>query len=161
MAAVEFGTGKTIFILAIVVGCFAVLWPKIFYPMLQASINVPVTMENSQGCCDVIFEKDVNAQRIFSEMCGSVPGLKVGADGKPDPKACREEVLLICGIDIADVIRIDAKASSLFGSAAYRHRIQNLRAYNTSLCLKRNFGLDPSTIGAPRRMRLGPAPPTP
>lgn len=35
----EFGTGKTIFILAIVVGCFAVLWPKIFYPMLLSSIS--------------------------------------------------------------------------------------------------------------------------
>lgn len=37
--ATEFGTGKTIFILAIVVGCFAVLWPKIFYPMLQGSVS--------------------------------------------------------------------------------------------------------------------------
>ncbi|XP_066985824.1 fibrous sheath CABYR-binding protein isoform X11 [Macrobrachium rosenbergii] len=37
----EFGTGKTIFVLAIVVGCFAVLWPKIFYPMLTASVTSP------------------------------------------------------------------------------------------------------------------------
>lgn len=37
----EFGTGKTIFVLAIVVGCFAVLWPKIFYPMLTASVKQP------------------------------------------------------------------------------------------------------------------------
>lgn len=34
-----FGRGKTIFILAIVVGCFGILWPKIFYPMFTASMN--------------------------------------------------------------------------------------------------------------------------
>lgn len=39
----EFGTGKTIFVLAIVVGCFAVLWPKIFYPMLTASVKHPTS----------------------------------------------------------------------------------------------------------------------
>lgn len=27
-------TGKTLFVLAVVLGCFAVLWPKIFYPMM-------------------------------------------------------------------------------------------------------------------------------
>ncbi|XP_069681322.1 resistance to inhibitors of cholinesterase protein 3 isoform X7 [Periplaneta americana] len=47
--AVEFGTGKTIFILAIVVGCFAVLWPKLFYPMLQASVNTRTPIDSSQG----------------------------------------------------------------------------------------------------------------
>lgn len=30
----EFGIKKTILVLAVVVGCFAILWPKIFYPML-------------------------------------------------------------------------------------------------------------------------------
>jgi hypothetical protein len=47
--AVEFGTGKTICILAIVAGCFAVLWPKLFYPMLQASVNTRNPIDNSQG----------------------------------------------------------------------------------------------------------------
>nr|CAD7268640.1 unnamed protein product [Timema shepardi] len=47
--AVEFGTGKTVFILAIVVGCFAVLWPKLFYPMLQASVTTKAPVEVSQG----------------------------------------------------------------------------------------------------------------
>lgn len=36
----EFGTAKTVFILAIVVGCFAILWPKIFYPMLLTSLSM-------------------------------------------------------------------------------------------------------------------------
>lgn len=30
---------KTMFVLVIVVGCFAVLWPKVFYPMLVGSAN--------------------------------------------------------------------------------------------------------------------------
>lgn len=34
-----FSRGKTIFVLAVVVGCFAVLWPKVFYPMFTASIS--------------------------------------------------------------------------------------------------------------------------
>lgn len=42
--ATEFGTGKTIFILAIVFGCFAILWPKIFYPMIQSSVEVKPTI---------------------------------------------------------------------------------------------------------------------
>jgi len=39
MATGDFGRGKTIFVLAVVIGCFAILWPKIFYPMLTASLN--------------------------------------------------------------------------------------------------------------------------
>lgn len=40
MATTEFGTGKSIVVLAIVVGCFAILWPKIFYPMMQAAFSM-------------------------------------------------------------------------------------------------------------------------
>ncbi|XP_076635752.1 RIC3 acetylcholine receptor chaperone isoform X4 [Colletes latitarsis] len=43
----DFGPRKTIFILAIVTGCFAVLWPKIFYPMLTASVTPHQTSDSS------------------------------------------------------------------------------------------------------------------
>lgn len=33
----DLGTGKTVFILVIVVGCFAILCPNVFYPMLFGS----------------------------------------------------------------------------------------------------------------------------
>lgn len=33
----DLGPGKTVFILVIVVGCFAVLCPNVFYPMLFGS----------------------------------------------------------------------------------------------------------------------------
>uniref|UniRef100_A0A1B6CYT3 Resistance to inhibitors of cholinesterase protein 3 N-terminal domain-containing protein n=1 Tax=Clastoptera arizonana TaxID=38151 RepID=A0A1B6CYT3_9HEMI len=46
--ATEFGTGKSVFILAIVLGCFAVLWPKIFYPMLQDTVTVKPNIMSSQ-----------------------------------------------------------------------------------------------------------------
>lgn len=34
MTEPEIGTGKTIFVIAVVLGCFAVLYPKIFYHMM-------------------------------------------------------------------------------------------------------------------------------
>lgn len=40
----DFGSRKTLLILAIVGGCFVVLWPKIFYPMIIGpgnSISLP------------------------------------------------------------------------------------------------------------------------
>lgn len=42
--ASEFSKGKTLVVLAIVIGCFAILWPKIFYPMFQASV-APTTLQ--------------------------------------------------------------------------------------------------------------------
>lgn len=45
----EFGSGKTILIFAIVFGCFAVLWPIVFYPMLQSSLSVKPIISNTPG----------------------------------------------------------------------------------------------------------------
>ena len=59
----ELSTGKTVFILAVVVGCFAVLWPKVFYPMLTASVkNAP--KEGKLGipivfCCSLKYRTSV------------------------------------------------------------------------------------------------------
>lgn len=36
------GPRKTIFVLATVIGCIAILWPKIFYPMMFGASEVPV-----------------------------------------------------------------------------------------------------------------------
>lgn len=49
MANVEFGTGKTVLILTIVAACFAVLWPKIFYPMLISSPSAKTPGDNLNG----------------------------------------------------------------------------------------------------------------
>lgn len=36
------GRRKTIFVLATVVGCIAILWPKIFYPMMFGAAEAPI-----------------------------------------------------------------------------------------------------------------------
>lgn len=36
------GPRKTIFVLATVIGCIAILWPKIFYPMMFGGSEVPI-----------------------------------------------------------------------------------------------------------------------
>ncbi|XP_015930104.2 resistance to inhibitors of cholinesterase protein 3 isoform X1 [Parasteatoda tepidariorum] len=49
MAQADFGTGKTLAVLAIVLGCFAILWPKIFYPMWQAAFALSSSKVDSDG----------------------------------------------------------------------------------------------------------------
>ena len=41
-----FSSGKTVLVLAIVAGCFAVLWPKIFVPMLFGEAPHPVKTDD-------------------------------------------------------------------------------------------------------------------
>lgn len=40
--AAPLGPRKTIFVLATVIGCIAILWPKIFYPMMFGTSEVPI-----------------------------------------------------------------------------------------------------------------------
>ncbi|XP_050326446.1 uncharacterized protein LOC126756962 isoform X7 [Bactrocera neohumeralis] len=54
---------KTAVIIVTVVGCIAILWPKVFYPMMFGS-NVPAKSGNLKdqlgpgGCCDVVIDRD-------------------------------------------------------------------------------------------------------
>ena len=41
-----FSSGKTVMVLAIVAGCFAVLWPKIFVPMIFGEAPHPVKTDD-------------------------------------------------------------------------------------------------------------------
>lgn len=41
----EIGTGKTVFVIAVVLGCFAVLYPKIFYHMMFEKNKVEKTAD--------------------------------------------------------------------------------------------------------------------
>lgn len=63
--ASEFGTGKTIFVLAIVVGCFAVLWPKVFYPMLTAS----TTKQPTVGRPGSSLWKQPSNKELLTKLC--------------------------------------------------------------------------------------------
>jgi hypothetical protein len=46
----EFGPRRTVLILAIVAGCFAMLWPKIVYPMMMATVT-PLHSTDRSGKC--------------------------------------------------------------------------------------------------------------
>nr|CAD7597096.1 unnamed protein product [Timema genevievae] len=160
--AVEFGTGKTVFILAIVVGCFAVLWPKLFYPMLQASVTTKAPVEVSQGnfpspgttarslaaCCDVIFETDVNAIKLVAGLCETVLQRNLPLEGRLSPALldeCRSQVLR-CGVDIAMFLQENVRLGK-----SSRQLLDEIRSFNSSRCLMSNFGVH---LGAPRHERL-------
>uniref|UniRef100_U5EU34 Putative receptor associated protein ric-3 n=1 Tax=Corethrella appendiculata TaxID=1370023 RepID=U5EU34_9DIPT len=54
------GPKKTLIIMVIIVGCIAVLWPKIFYPMLISSghnKNNVIKDHRPGGCCDVVLDE--------------------------------------------------------------------------------------------------------
>ncbi|RLU25912.1 hypothetical protein DMN91_002074 [Ooceraea biroi] len=155
----EFGTRKTIFILAIVAGCFAVLWPKIFYPMLTASVTPHHPTSDSSVCCDVIFDSDVTAVDIMQEMCQNIlrhhpidprvrDALKLSKLTPQSASLCREEVLARCGIDLSSFL---AERERL--GKTYKQVLEEIRSFNSSLCLKMNFGIPLSQLGTPHLIR--------
>ena len=48
MAKSELSKSKSLCILAVVVSCFAILWPKIFLPMLQSALSLSSTPNENQ-----------------------------------------------------------------------------------------------------------------
>ncbi|KAG9437923.1 enolase-phosphatase E1 isoform X1 [Apis mellifera carnica] len=154
----DFGPRKTIFILAIVAGCFAVLWPKIFYPMLTASVN-PHHMTDNSACCGVIFESDVTAADIMYEICQNIlkhhqidprirDALRTIKLTPQSASLCREEILARCGIDLSTFL---AKREHL--EKSYKQVLEEIRSFNSSLCLKINFGIPLSQLGTPHLIR--------
>ncbi|XP_025072973.1 uncharacterized protein LOC105422488 isoform X2 [Pogonomyrmex barbatus] len=153
----DFGPRKTFFILAIVFGCFTVLWPKILHPMFIGL----VTPRHSDGsvCCEVIFESDVTAVDIMQEMCQNIlrhhpvdsrvrDALKLSKLTPQTASLCREEVLARCSIDLSSFL---AERESL--GKTYRQVLEEIRSFNSSLCLKVNFGVPLSQLGMPHLIR--------
>ncbi|CAL1688520.1 unnamed protein product [Lasius platythorax] len=155
----DFGPRKTIFILAIVASCFAVLWPKIFYPMLTASVTPHHSTTDSSACCEVIFESDVTAVDIMQEMCQNIlrhhpidprirDALKLNKLSPQTASLCREEVLARCGIDLSSFL---AERERL--GKTYKQVLEEIRSFNSSLCLRMNFGVPLSQLGIPHLIR--------
>ncbi|KAK2575165.1 hypothetical protein KPH14_002568 [Odynerus spinipes] len=153
----DFGPRKTIFILAIVAGCFAVLWPKIFYPMLTASVNSHHS--TSDACCEVLFESDVTALDIMQEMCQNIlrhhqidprvrDAFKASKMAPQIANLCREEVLARCGIDLSTFLAEKERLGK-----TYKQVLEEIRSFNSSLCLKVNFGISLSQLGTPHLIR--------
>lgn len=62
MANQDFGTGKSLVVLAIVVGCFAILWPKIFYPMMQTAFAMTSPKVDTDNC-------KLNIAAFWDDIC--------------------------------------------------------------------------------------------
>ncbi|XP_017799342.1 PREDICTED: ABC transporter F family member 4-like isoform X2 [Habropoda laboriosa] len=155
----DFGPRKTIFILAIVAGCFAVLWPKIFYPMLTASVTTTHQPSDNSACCGVFFESDVTAADIMYEMCQNIlkhhridprvrDALRTVKLTPQSASLCREEIIARCGIDLSTFL---AERESL--GKSYKQVLEEVRSFNSSLCLKIHFGIPLSQLGTPHLIR--------
>ncbi|XP_042864786.1 titin-like isoform X11 [Penaeus japonicus] len=153
----EFGTGKTIFVLAIVVGCFAVLWPKIFYPMLTASVKHPTSARQvswrneanlhfADQLCYLLEEHYVtavpsstpSAASSSSSSSSSISGVRWSAE------ECWLMVWQTCGHEMNESLVEDVRLGR--------------DKSNLTECLTNHFGLTPSLVAsaAPPRVRLRP-----
>lgn len=154
----DFSPKKTLIVLVIVVGCFAVLWPKVFYPMLVGSVNnkiKPSPIDRTQGCCEVISEKDLTTIKLMSEICNTI----IQKDetnpltNKELISKCQNAVLDTCGIDISAVLQEQVRLGH-----TTKQILQEIRSLNGSLCLKYNFGVATWKLGVPHRVTVKVSP---
>lgn len=110
-------------------------------------------------CCEVIFESDVTAVDIMQEMCQNIlrhhpvdprirDALKLNKLSPQTANLCREEVLARCGIDLSSFL---AERERL--GETYKQVLEEIRSFNSSLCLKMNFGVPLSQLGIPHLIR--------
>ncbi|VVC40796.1 Hypothetical protein CINCED_3A018757 [Cinara cedri] len=138
----EISQSKTICILAIVAGCFAVLWPSLFYPMLKGSF-APHTQT---GCCNVVSNTDENIVKIVMEICDHVIET---TNKKTKLEKCRLEILNTCAINITDIISGDKVNDISYN----KHVINEIRSLNGSLCLKYHYGVSLTSLGVMHRLK--------
>ncbi|XP_063366589.1 uncharacterized protein LOC134655059 isoform X2 [Cydia amplana] len=136
------GPRKTMFVLVIVVGCFAVLWPRILSPLMLGQGPVkPNQLDRDAGCCEVIFESEMAVLELVNEVCSSA----VGKDGLLSPYAaaeCRKTVNETCGLDIAAFL----KRTDNVGKST-KVLLNTMKDSNSS-CLKEHFGVPVWSLGA-------------
>lgn len=65
------GPRKTLIIMVTVVGCIAILWPKVFYPMMVGPTQTkPIIKDHrGSGCCDVVLDQE----ETFANVSINVP----------------------------------------------------------------------------------------
>lgn len=108
-----------------------------------------------------MFDKDVNAIKIMTELCEKILyhqedyksrltfTFQQGRLTKEIVNRCKNEVQSKCDIDITAFL-----AEKVRLGQTYKQMLDDVRSLNHSLCLKENFGVTPSALGAPRRMRI-------
>ncbi|CAG9564311.1 unnamed protein product [Danaus chrysippus] len=127
------GPRKTMFVLVIVVGCFAVLWPRILSPFILGTTSdhlKPNKFDREAGCCEVIFETEVAILELVNEVCNPVLGDRIQSAAE-----CLKAVNDTCGLDIAAFV----KRSDNVGKTT-KMLVENLKNSNSS-CLRTNFGV--------------------
>ncbi|XP_063540673.1 neurofilament heavy polypeptide isoform X2 [Cydia strobilella] len=136
------GPRKTMFVLVIVVGCFAVLWPRILSPLMVGQGQLkPNQLDRDAGCCEVIFESEMAVLELVNEVCSSA----IGKDGLLSAYAaaeCRKTVNETCGLDIAAFL----KRTDNVGKST-KVLLNTMKESNSS-CLKEHFGVPVWSLGA-------------
>ncbi|KAK8727014.1 hypothetical protein OTU49_009881, partial [Cherax quadricarinatus] len=147
----EFGTGKTILVLAIVVGCFAVLWPKIFYPMLTASVKHPPPPAQ-----ETLWKESANVHFV-RQLCYLLEEHQAGVS-PPSPPAggqqvstsrwtseqCWAQIRHTCGLELTEVMLEGVRLG--------------LDKSNLTECLVNSYSLTPALIAAAAPPRIKPRP---
>ncbi|KAJ8716979.1 hypothetical protein PYW08_005378 [Mythimna loreyi] len=137
------GPRKTMFVLVIVVGCFAVLWPRILSPLVLGPSREqlkPNKFDREAGCCEVLFETDMVYLELINEVCSSA----LQSDWKLNPYAaaqCRKAVNETCGVDLAAFLKRDENVGKT--SKMLAETIKN----SNSSCLKEHFGVPVWNLG--------------
>ena len=60
MAKTELTKSKSICVLGVVICCFAILWPKIFLPMLQSALSLSSAHNDNQRS-EYLYEQNINS----------------------------------------------------------------------------------------------------
>ncbi|GAB6023718.1 hypothetical protein CHUAL_008477 [Chamberlinius hualienensis] len=162
MATNELGPAKTVVIIAVVIGCFAMLWPKVFYPMMQTVFMITrpkgFNQEKDTVCCDVIYENNMDL-KFFAELCHSVLDVNVKVvkhssrgrrwrgNSPPPPgtmQRCRQKIQELCNLDINDIIA--ANEAAKYKVKNYRIDVSTPKAVesdfqklNLSQCMQKYF----------------------
>lgn len=114
-----------------------------------------IVLIRTAGCCDVIWETDINALKVMLDLCGQIledlrttdPRVQLAFESGKLPKdvveKCRVKILSTCNVDIALLLNENVKLGR-----NYRQILDELRSTNSSLCLKYNFGVKPYALGS-------------
>lgn len=120
----------------------------------------------SSTCCDVISVKDTNAYQVMNDICGNIMRkeqmIQQQQMQQPQPKGtkkaspvkvstatlCRNDIMQSCGVDIIGLLKEDHSITT-----EYKKSLGQLRTFNTSLCMKMNYGVDFRDIGLERKIK--------
>ncbi|XP_062529859.1 titin isoform X8 [Bombyx mori] len=138
------GPRKTMLILVIVVGCFAMLWPRILSPLILGHTREqlkPNEFDREAGCCEVMFGTELAVLELINEVCSSAVHLHSGKLSANAAAECRKAVNETCGVDIVAFL----KRSDNIGKSS-KSLVETMKNSNSS-CLKENFGVPVMNLG--------------